>query len=668
MVQLMPMHRKTPSSLASSKSRLSLPFWCRLTQVVLEERPLNTCSSSSSYYCYYSCCCCNFVCQQSRTMIQQMMMLMRIETRLRQQAVSHYQQSQDAGADRAPGLDNVLALNSQLSEISSVLSTLIRMTSALGQRSGGQRRPAGRGGAQRLTQRRADVWGLLRSGSGGAMRRVSPRHWRDAGADSTPNDDDSGVTDDDDRDSADDDDYDSESTLDANGTAPTNPDIVDQLNSLTNELHQLTDGLHAGTDAVDSARSSPDGVTISPISDVHSLAGVDSASGFQFRQSISPVPSEWSLSSSGNVVSYSPSLSSCASFEGRPGTPSTPRFVVRVMPDPSCSPDGISISPMSDVQSLAGVDSALGLQSWQSISPVQSSGNVVSYSPSLSSCASFEGRPGTPRTPRFVVCVAPDAQCPCQVCSTFDHVSVSDDTDGDESVVHGCRHEAESLSASDAASAPGPRPAVILTPCEDGAVAGCPRSYGLPTQSLTYCCSTGTEPTATVHRPLQARGPGLPASQTSSLPSVGRESTQQSRLAVTSSQRQSLADISPPPLLPGPRQPPLRNYVARLRRQQMMAPPRLPSAVTITPWPPTLDSANQPPSPAASGAASGRVGPGSRGSVRPLLTANLPSSHPSSVVAAAARQSASSGRGRTTALTSRYNTSLTGDHSRLPRP
>jgi len=35
---------KTPQSLASFKSRLVLPFWYRLTQVVLEKRPLNGCS------------------------------------------------------------------------------------------------------------------------------------------------------------------------------------------------------------------------------------------------------------------------------------------------------------------------------------------------------------------------------------------------------------------------------------------------------------------------------------------------------------------------------------------------------------------------------------------------------------------------------------------------
>jgi len=39
---------KAPSSLASFKSRVVLPFWFWLTQVVLEKRPLNRCSSSSS--------------------------------------------------------------------------------------------------------------------------------------------------------------------------------------------------------------------------------------------------------------------------------------------------------------------------------------------------------------------------------------------------------------------------------------------------------------------------------------------------------------------------------------------------------------------------------------------------------------------------------------------
>jgi len=45
-------HPKTPSSLASFKSRLVLPFWYRLMQVILEKRPLNGCSCSrSSVHC-----------------------------------------------------------------------------------------------------------------------------------------------------------------------------------------------------------------------------------------------------------------------------------------------------------------------------------------------------------------------------------------------------------------------------------------------------------------------------------------------------------------------------------------------------------------------------------------------------------------------------------------
>ena len=48
MVLLMPLHPQTPSSLAWFKSRLVLPFWYQLTQVVLGKRTLNGCSSSSS--------------------------------------------------------------------------------------------------------------------------------------------------------------------------------------------------------------------------------------------------------------------------------------------------------------------------------------------------------------------------------------------------------------------------------------------------------------------------------------------------------------------------------------------------------------------------------------------------------------------------------------------
>jgi len=48
MVQLMPLHPKTPSSVASFQSRPVLPFCYTLTQVALEKRPLNGCSSSFS--------------------------------------------------------------------------------------------------------------------------------------------------------------------------------------------------------------------------------------------------------------------------------------------------------------------------------------------------------------------------------------------------------------------------------------------------------------------------------------------------------------------------------------------------------------------------------------------------------------------------------------------
>ena len=43
-VQLMPLYLKTPPSLASFKSRLILPFWYQLTQVVPEKTLLNRCS------------------------------------------------------------------------------------------------------------------------------------------------------------------------------------------------------------------------------------------------------------------------------------------------------------------------------------------------------------------------------------------------------------------------------------------------------------------------------------------------------------------------------------------------------------------------------------------------------------------------------------------------
>jgi len=58
MVQLMLLHHKTPPSLASFKSRLALPFWCQITQVVLERDNLGNlgshrlCLPSVLWQCY----------------------------------------------------------------------------------------------------------------------------------------------------------------------------------------------------------------------------------------------------------------------------------------------------------------------------------------------------------------------------------------------------------------------------------------------------------------------------------------------------------------------------------------------------------------------------------------------------------------------------------------
>ena len=50
MVQLMPLHPQTPSSLASFKSRLVLPICYWHTEVVLEKRPLDGCSTVVVYH------------------------------------------------------------------------------------------------------------------------------------------------------------------------------------------------------------------------------------------------------------------------------------------------------------------------------------------------------------------------------------------------------------------------------------------------------------------------------------------------------------------------------------------------------------------------------------------------------------------------------------------
>ena len=51
-VQVMPLCSKTPSSLASFKSRLVLSFWYQLIQVVPEKRLLNECSVCISFEIY----------------------------------------------------------------------------------------------------------------------------------------------------------------------------------------------------------------------------------------------------------------------------------------------------------------------------------------------------------------------------------------------------------------------------------------------------------------------------------------------------------------------------------------------------------------------------------------------------------------------------------------
>ena len=50
---------QTPSYLASFKSRLILPFWYQLTQVVLEKRPLSACVHACVWVQWMNECCSN---------------------------------------------------------------------------------------------------------------------------------------------------------------------------------------------------------------------------------------------------------------------------------------------------------------------------------------------------------------------------------------------------------------------------------------------------------------------------------------------------------------------------------------------------------------------------------------------------------------------------------
>ena len=61
--------------LASEKSRLVLPFWYRLTQIVLEKRPLNGCSSkitncTSPFLCYAPKAALTIKWQNTKTVVQ----------------------------------------------------------------------------------------------------------------------------------------------------------------------------------------------------------------------------------------------------------------------------------------------------------------------------------------------------------------------------------------------------------------------------------------------------------------------------------------------------------------------------------------------------------------------------------------------------------------------
>ena len=57
MVQLMSLHPQAPSSLASFKSRLVLPYWYQLTQVVLEKKLLHVCVCVCVSMCVCVCVC-----------------------------------------------------------------------------------------------------------------------------------------------------------------------------------------------------------------------------------------------------------------------------------------------------------------------------------------------------------------------------------------------------------------------------------------------------------------------------------------------------------------------------------------------------------------------------------------------------------------------------------
>jgi len=223
-------------------------------------------------------------------MIQQMMILMRIEMQLRHSY--DFQQPHDSdAAERAPRLDDALALNSAVSDISSVLATLARSTSTHQRSTRRRTTHRERSGSQRL--RRADGSGFARSAAVRRLSNMSARQWSES---DSVNNDDSSSTDDDDGDSDDEDDV-------LNSTAPVNDAVDDFI------WQQLNVGGAEGI-TVDTSRSSPE-----------SIPDIESISSIQSIPSISYVSSNLSLSSISNVNSYASSASPSMSYEGRQVTP-----------------------------------------------------------------------------------------------------------------------------------------------------------------------------------------------------------------------------------------------------------------------------------------------------------------------------------------------------------
>jgi len=209
-------------------------------------------------------------------MIQQMMMLMRLEMQMRQQALLNFEQSQESNAEQTPGLDDALALSSQLSEINSALSTLIR-SNAVRPRSG-RRRPAHRDlpGPQRL--RRTDGPGFARSAALRRLSNLSARHWREIDAVEEANDS-----------SEDDESCDEDEVVDMASPAPAS---VDEF-----IWHQLTES--DPPEGRSSMTASPDGMSA-----VSFISGFQSVSYTPSIGNVHSVPSDQSLVSGMSDVSY----------------------------------------------------------------------------------------------------------------------------------------------------------------------------------------------------------------------------------------------------------------------------------------------------------------------------------------------------------------------------